>query len=60
MGVHVTLTGVRGMIAPPLGILTYEVLEAWRPGLGMLSVAIPLAMTTAGAIGFNIMKARHA
>ena len=59
MGVHVTLTGVRGMIAPPGGMLVYQLLENWQRGAGRLALALPLAMTTAGAIGFNLMKNRR-
>ena len=36
MGVHVTLTGVRGAIGPPAGILIYQWLESLRPGLGFI------------------------
>jgi hypothetical protein len=56
MGVHVTLTGVRGAIAPPLGMIFYEALEALREGAGRYALVLPLALTTAGAIGFNLMK----
>jgi hypothetical protein len=56
MGVHVTLTGVRGAIAPPLGILFYEALEAFRTGAGRYALVLPLALTTIGAIGFNLMR----
>ncbi|HVY79943.1 MAG TPA: MFS transporter [Steroidobacteraceae bacterium] len=56
MGVHVTLTGVRGAIAPPLGILFYEALEALRAGAGRYALVLPLALTTLGAIGFNMMR----
>jgi hypothetical protein len=56
MGVHVTLTGVRGAIAPPLGILFYEALEALREGAGRYALVLPLALTTVGAIGFNLMR----
>lgn len=59
MGVHVTLTGVRGMVAPPLGILFYQLLETTRPGLGRYSILLPTAITAAGAIGFNILKRKH-
>lgn len=59
MGVHVTLTGVRGMLAPPLGMLAYQLLEDWQRGWGKFALALPLAMTTAGAIGFNLMKGRQ-
>jgi hypothetical protein len=56
MGVHVTLTGVRGAIAPPLGILFYEALEMLRTGAGRYALVLPLALTTVGAIGFNLMR----
>jgi MFS family permease len=56
MGVHVTLTGVRGALAPPAGILVYEWLEWLREGLGPVSLIVPLALTTAGALGFNAMR----
>ena len=56
MGVHVTLTGVRGAIAPPVGVFFYEGLEALYRGAGRFALVLPLAMTTAGAIGFNLMR----
>jgi hypothetical protein len=57
MGVHVTLTGVRGLIAAPLGMLCYESLESVSAGLGIAALLIPLTMVTAGAIGFVRMRA---
>jgi len=56
MGVHVTLTGLRGGVAPPLGVLAYMGLEASHPGAGELALLLPLAMTLAGALGFNRMR----
>ena len=56
MGVHVTLTGVRGLIAPSVGMLCYQLLEAQRPGLGIVAMVLPLAMVVAGAIGFVRMR----
>jgi MFS family permease len=56
MGVHVTLTGVRGLIAPPLGIAGYELLEWVRPGWGTAALLLPLGLVTAGAIGFVGMR----
>jgi MFS family permease len=56
MGVHVTLTGVRGLIAPALGMACYELVE-WRwPGWGAVVLLLPLALVTAGAIGFVSMR----
>ena len=56
MGVHVTLTGVRGLIAPPLGILVYELLEWWHAGYGVVSLCIPVLLITAGGLGFVRMR----
>jgi hypothetical protein len=56
MGVHVTLTGVRGAIGPPAGILIYQWLESMRPGLGIYSLVLPLMFVTAGAAGFSHMR----
>jgi hypothetical protein len=56
MGVHVTLTGVRGLIAPALGMVCYELVE-WRwPGCGAAVLLLPLVLVTAGAIGFVSMR----
>jgi hypothetical protein len=57
MGVHVTLTGVRGLFAAPLGMLCYEWLERTGAGLGIIALLIPLIMVTAGAMGFVRMRA---
>jgi hypothetical protein len=56
MGVHVTLTGVRGAIGPPAGILIYQGLESLRPGAGIYSLVLPLLFVTAGALGFSHMR----
>jgi hypothetical protein len=56
MGVHVTLTGLRGGIAPPLGVLAYTGLESLRPGAGKYALLLPVLMTAAGALGFNRMQ----
>jgi hypothetical protein len=56
MGVHVTLTGVRGAIAPPIGIFLYQGLEALRLGWGKWSLVLPVLLTTLGAYGFTRMR----
>ncbi len=56
MGVHVTLTGVRGAIGPPAGIIVYQWLESLRPGAGIYSLVLPLVFVTAGAAGFSHMR----
>ena len=54
-GVHVTLAGVRGLLAPPVGMLGYELPERWRAGAGVHALPIPLGMVTSGAFGFVAM-----
>ena len=57
MGVNVTLTGMRGLIAPPVGVLVVH--AAWNactPGAGRYALLLPIALTLAGAIGFTRMK----
>ena len=58
MGVHVTLTGLRGGVAPPLGVLVYMGLEASHAGAGEFALVLPFVMTFAGALGFNRMRRR--
>jgi hypothetical protein len=58
MGVHVTLTGLRGGVAPPVGVLLYTGLKALHPAAGEFALLLPLAMTLAGALGFNRMRRR--
>jgi hypothetical protein len=52
MGLHVTLTGIRGLTMPLVGVLLFSGLEAWRPGAGRFALLLPMALTTLGAIGF--------
>lgn len=56
MGVNVTLTGMRGLIAPPVGAIVYTLLERRAPGAGRVALLLPLGITLAGAIGFNRMQ----
>lgn len=60
MGVHVTLTGLRGLIMPAVGVLIYELLEAWQSGWGRYSLLVPLALSTAGACWFVLMARQQA
>jgi len=56
MALHVTLTGIRGLLAPPVGIALYHALEAWRPGAGAWSLLLPLALVGAGSREFTAMR----
>ena len=52
LGLHVSLTGLRGLISPLVGVLLYSALERIGPGLGSWSLLLPLVLTTAGGIAF--------
>jgi MFS family permease len=55
MGIHVTLTGIRGLIAPLAGVLVYQQLEASAAGLGRWVLLFPFTLTLGGAITFVIL-----
>ena len=56
MGVHVTLTGIRGLLAPIVGVSVYEALEWLEPGAGAWVFAICLSLTIIGAVWFVLMR----
>lgn len=58
MGVHVTLTGVRGLIAPFLGVSVYVALEHAKPGSGSWVFAISAVLSVLGAFGFLALATR--
>jgi hypothetical protein len=55
MGVHVTLTGLRGLVAPAIALAIYEALEARHPGAGTGVFAVCLAFSLTGALGFGLL-----
>jgi MFS family permease len=52
IGLHVSLTGIRGLIAPLAGVALYGALESSWPGSGRWALLLPAALTSIGAIGF--------
>ncbi|MCW8997267.1 MAG: hypothetical protein OQK04_00945, partial [Kangiellaceae bacterium] len=52
MAVHVTLTGIRGLFAPLIGISFYQWLESNQAGLGQFALLLPLTITSIGGILF--------
>ena len=52
MGVHVTLTGVRGLIGPLASVGLYHTFESISPGSGPWVLAICIGLTFLGAAGF--------
>ena len=55
MGIHVTLTGIRGLIAPLVGVGLYQWLESMQPGRGRFVLLIPFMLTLAGAVTFVVL-----
>ena len=59
MGVHVTLTGLRGFLAPVLAVGLYELFNrAFYENAGSWVFAICLALNVIGAVGFMKMHRR--
>lgn len=52
MSVHVTLTGIRGLIAPLIGIEIYMLLESVEKGQGAWTFGVATGLIVVGAIGF--------
>ncbi|MGK7296706.1 MAG: MFS transporter [Candidatus Wenzhouxiangella sp. M2_3B_020] len=52
MSIHVTLTGVRGLIAPLVGVGLYQWLESISAGYGRFVLLFPFTLTLAGALTF--------
>jgi len=52
MSVHMTLTGLRGLMMPVVGIAIYQLLERLSPGLGPWVVVVPLALSLGASTGF--------
>ena len=59
MALHVTLTGVRGLLAPPATIGAYHGLEWCHAGLGMHALGIPLVLVLVGARRFERLRRLH-
>jgi hypothetical protein len=55
MALHVTLTGLRGLLAPPAVVAAYHGLEYLRAGLGRWALLLPVALIVAGAREFTAM-----
>jgi hypothetical protein len=51
----VTLTGLRGLVAPPLVIGAYHALESVQRGLGPYTLLLPVLLVLLGARRFQLM-----
>lgn len=58
MAVHVSLTGVRGILAPLLGVGFYQWLTNAYPGWGAAALILPFALTLSGTLGFALLDKR--
>lgn len=58
MGVHVTLTGVRGLFAPFVAVGLYQLLEGVSEGAGSWVFGLSAALSGLGGIGFLILTMR--
>ena len=56
MGLHVTLTGLRGLIAPIVAVSLYELFKQLHDGAGGLVFAVCLAEVAIGALGFVLLS----
>lgn len=59
MAVHVTLTGIRGLIMPLVGIGLYQWLESYSVGQGKYALILPLVLTSIGAVLFVIFNQQN-
>jgi hypothetical protein len=59
MGVHVTLTGMRGLAAPLVGVALYRGVESIWPGQGYWSLIVPVVLNVVGAFSFLRLRRRH-
>lgn len=59
MGIHVTLTGIRGMLMPTVGVLVYQWLNSINPALGPKALLLPFGLVVSGALLFVLLAQRH-
>jgi Na+/melibiose symporter-like transporter len=56
MALHVTLTGLRGLLAPPAAILAYHGLKRLYPGVEPWTLLLPVTLIALGAWLFTSMR----
>jgi len=59
MAVHVTLTGLRGLATPIVGIIFYQWLESIHFGNGRYALLLPLTIASIGATLFVIFNKQY-
>jgi hypothetical protein len=56
MAIHVTLTGIRGLIAPLVGVSVYQYLAEYDAALAPWAMSLPLMLSFAGSVWFVILS----
>ncbi|MDQ7050928.1 MAG: MFS transporter [Enterobacterales bacterium] len=59
MAIHVSLTGLRGLIAPVVGVSLYQWLESLSATSGRYALLLPLCLTMIGALLFVRFNRLH-
>jgi hypothetical protein len=59
MAVHVSLTGLRGIFMPLLGIGFYQLLSHYWPDVAPQALWLPMLLSAAGAAWFVLLNAEH-
>jgi len=59
MAVHVSLTGVRGIVMPLVGIGFYQLLLNYWPAMAAQALLFPLLLSASGALWFVVLNAEH-
>jgi hypothetical protein len=59
MAVHVTLTGLRGLVMPLLGVGCYQWLSGYGAKAANAALLLPLGMTLIGAVAFVVLSKRR-
>lgn len=60
MAAHVTLTGLRGLIAPFIGVTLYQLFETLSPGAGPWVFAVATLLVLFAALGFVFLHRQMA
>ena len=55
MGLHVTLTGIRGLIAPAIGMALYSFLKQQGFNAGAIVFLVGAGLSALGGIGFILL-----
>jgi hypothetical protein len=59
MAIHVTLTGLRGLVMPIVGVGVYQWLITHQPQWAGAALLLPLLMTFIGAVAFVVLSRRR-